>query len=127
MNIELMDTLTDIGIELSNSRGEKYAIGYDGDLDQYFSDRTRSGNTSFSESFADKIVVTPRLFKNNTIEWHIYIDVASVELFADQGSVTMTEIFFPGEDFNKIKFYAKNGTVNLINCKFYSLKSIWTK
>jgi fructan beta-fructosidase len=34
----------------------------------------------------------------------LIVDVASVELFADNGLTVMTEIFFPSQPFNKISF-----------------------
>jgi fructan beta-fructosidase len=35
---------------------------------------------------------------------HLFFDVASCELFADDGTVVMTDIFFPNGDFSKFEF-----------------------
>ena len=43
---------------------------------------------------------------------HLFFDKSSVELFADDGQVIMTEIFFPNEDFNELSLYVENGKVD---------------
>lgn len=116
---------TDFGIELSNSKGELYRIGYNLTNNEFYSDRSKSGDFSFSRSFAGPIPKSPRVLRKEKIRFHFFIDAASIELFADEGANTMTEIFFPTEDFNTIKIYAQGGNVKLESGKAYPLKSIW--
>ena len=115
----------DFGVELSNEKGESYRIGYDQGSNQFYSDRTRSGDFSFSGKFAGKPVLAQRLSTEKTLRLHLFVDAASVELFADGGGTAMTELFFPGEDFNRVKIYAAKGKVKLLKGKAYSLSSIW--
>jgi sucrose-6-phosphate hydrolase SacC (GH32 family) len=56
---------------------------------------------------------------------HLLIDVSSVELFAEDGRVVMTDIFFPNEDFSRLTVFAKNGSVKLDSGQLYDLVSIW--
>jgi sucrose-6-phosphate hydrolase SacC (GH32 family) len=125
LEIESFDSITDFGIELSNSKGENYRIGYDGNKKHYYSDRTKAGKSDFNDSFADKVVIAPGIANSNINSLHLFIDVASVELFADNGSVVLTEIYFPNEDFTAVKLYAENGSIKIKSGKFYSIKSIW--
>lgn len=110
------------GIELSNSRGEFYRIGYDASSTTYFSDRSRAGKTDFSPHFAARMQLAPRFSKDNTVKMHIIFDVASAELFADDGRSVMTEIYFPNEDFTTVKLFSKNGSVKVPQVVFYHLK-----
>ena len=55
----------------------------------------------------------------------IIVDVSSVELFADEGSVAMTAIYFPNEDFKKTSLFAKNGVAKSVKMEIWGLKSIW--
>lgn len=121
------ETSSDFGIELSNAKGERYRVGYNATAKQFYSDRTRSGDTSFSKKFAEKIHVAPRLSSEKTVRLQLFFDVASVELFADHGGTAMTDIFFPQEVFSNIKVYAGQGRVNLSKAEAYSLKSIWLR
>ena len=112
------------GIELSNSKNERYRIGFDGSKNEFFSDRTRAGDASFSKTFASKSLA-PRFSAGKTIKMHLFFDAASCELFADDGEVAMTEIFFPTEDFSKMSLFSEGGKAVLMSGKVWRLKSIW--
>jgi len=113
------------GIELSNSKGELYRIGYDASTNTYFSDRTKSGDASFSNKFASKLHTAPRLSNKELIDLHLFFDLASAELFADGGTTVLTDIFFPSEDFTQYQLFCDKGSVSLKEGTFYELKSIW--
>ena len=125
LNFEMEDTTANFGVELSNGKGEKYRIGYDAATNQFYSDRTQSGNFAFSPKFGAKVHTAPRISKDKNISLHLFFDAASAELFADGGATVLTDIFFPSENFSKVKIYAENGKVKLLNGEAWSLKSIW--
>ena len=113
------------GVELSNSRGEIYRIGYDPEHDEYFSDRRGAGDSSFSDKFADRVHRARRIGDTDTVRMHLVLDVASVELFADGGATVMTEVFFPNEDFDRAAFFAEGEEVELLRGEIHRLESIW--
>jgi fructan beta-fructosidase len=117
----------DFGVELSNAGGERYRVGYDAAGKQYYSDRTRAGEHAFSDKFAPRPTVAPRRTDVSAVRLHLFFDVASVELFADDGATVMTDIFFPTTPFDRLRLYSENGNVELKNARFYELKSIWTQ
>jgi fructan beta-fructosidase len=112
-------------VELSNARGEKYAMGYDASTNQFFSDRTKSGDASFSDKFSSKIHYSPRHSNDNLVRLHLFFDVASAELFADNGTDVMTEIYFPSEDYDRISLTAEEKPVTVVKSTIWQLKSIW--
>lgn len=93
--------VTDFTITLSNDSAKKLVIGYDKAGNNYFIDRTASGNVNFKEGFAARHTA-PRVAMDQNANLTLIIDVASVELFADDGLTVMTEIFFPKINYNKI-------------------------
>lgn len=113
------------GVELSNSRGEIYRIGYDAEQDEYFSDRRRAGDSSFSDKFADRVHRARRVGDAGTVRMHLVLDVASVELFADDGATVMTDIFFPTEKFDRAAFFSEGEEVELLRGEVHQLASIW--
>lgn len=114
---------TTFGLELYNASGERYRIGYDAAAKQFFSDRRQSGKITFSPKFAAQIHTAPRFSSEKTVRMRIIVDVASAEMFADDGSTVLTDVFFPNSDFNKARLFAENGTVRLIAGEIYGLKS----
>ncbi|MDF9800176.1 fructan beta-fructosidase [Catalinimonas alkaloidigena] len=110
----------DFGIVISNSLGEEVRIGYDQAQQQYYFDRTKAGKMDFSEDFAGRFPA-PRIAGSDTIKMHLYVDVASAELFADDGKTVMTNIFFPNENFQQLGLYSENGEVQLVSGTLYNL------
>lgn len=112
------------GVELSNSKGESYRIGYDAEKGQYFSDRTKAGDHSFSPKFAAEIHPAPRNSNDKTVKMHLFFDASSSELFADDGATVMTDILFPTENFNQISLFSESGKVS-VSGEAFEMKRIW--
>jgi fructan beta-fructosidase len=56
---------------------------------------------------------------------HLFFDVSSVELFADDGSVVLTDLFFPAEPFDTISLFCEGGSVEVTKVQLWKLKGIW--
>lgn len=90
---------------LSNESGDELVIGYREDQNAYYIDRSKSGEVSFNEEFP-KIASAQRLLNNGTLSFSLYVDVSSVELFADGGLTVMTSLFFPNKPLTKLRIIA---------------------
>ena len=116
---------SDVGIELSNARGERYRVGYRAGDDVFYSDRTEAGDHAFSDAFADDVHEAPRQARGDTVRLRVFFDVASMELFADDGTTVMTEIFFPSEPFSRLAIYGEGGPATLVEGRAWRLEGIW--
>jgi len=114
----------DFGIELLNNKNESLRIGFNKQKNAFYIDRTTFLNKSFSKEFS-ALHIAPRSVDTKKLTMHLFIDHSSVELLADDGTVVMTDIFFPSENFNKVRTFEKNGTSVLQNGKLTELRSIW--
>lgn len=104
--------LNDFTLVLGNSAGEELRLGYDKTVNQYFIDRSKSGQTSFSGKFIGRAAV-PRRAITPAADVTLYFDATSVEIFADGGLSVATALFFPGKPFTTVKLLAPDGlTVN---------------
>ncbi|HPE77124.1 MAG TPA: glycoside hydrolase family 32 protein [Draconibacterium sp.] len=113
----------EFGIKLSNEKGETFKIGYSPVNKTFFTDRTRAGQSSFSNEFSGKSIAYYEL--QNLMEVRIFVDEASVEVFVDNGKLVMTDIVFPTEPYNKLELYSTNGAFKLDSAEIWSLESIW--
>jgi len=100
--------LASFSLVLSNSKGEELVIGYDKAKNQYFIDRTKAGQSGFSNKFAGRHVA-PRLATTPGTDLTLLFDASSVELFADQGLTVMSELFFPTEVLSTLKLKSDTG------------------
>lgn len=123
---ELTDDKTEkLYLQFSNTQHEIYRVGFDIKKQLYFSDRTKAGNHSFSDKFGIAVHTAPRLIKSKHIKLHLFVDASSVELFADDGFVCITDLLFPSMSFDKVELVSEGGKVKLISTAVYSLNSIW--
>lgn len=114
-----------LGLILENPLGEWIKIGYSAKSKQFFVDRTKSGNMSFSDRFTGIDYAPYEIGKQ--LQLHLYLDAASVELFVDGGKLVMTDCFFPTENFSKLSLFAEKGEFKLAGGSITNLSGIWGK
>lgn len=125
MKIDLVQTTAEsFGFIFSNELGEQLEVGFERTNNRFYIDRSASGKTSFSNQF-ERRHFAPRIASDSTLKWQMFLDHSSLELFADDGMVTMTETFFPNENFTKTVFFENGGKVHVENCQMYELNAIW--
>ncbi|WP_435355174.1 glycoside hydrolase family 32 protein [Emticicia sp. SJ17W-69] len=118
-------TASELGFVLSNSKNEKLVFGYDKASKQVFIDRINAGKSDFSTKFAKKHFAPFTDSKTLTIK--ALIDNSSIEVFVNGGSIALTDLFFPNEDYTRLEVYSNGGNAELISGAVYPLKSIWKK
>jgi len=111
-----------IALLFSNDKGESYRIWLEGNT--FYSDRSKAGQTGFKQDFG-RIATAPRWSKNRTLDLDVWLDVASVELFADGGLTNITEIFFPTPPFDQVILEVAGGAVTVEKGNIGAVGSIW--
>ncbi|WP_320113211.1 glycoside hydrolase family 32 protein [Draconibacterium orientale] len=111
------------GIILKNNLGEYFKIGYSTPENIFYTDRTKGGINSFSENFAG--LHTANYEAGETMNIHLFIDEASVEVFVDGGELVFTDIVFPTESYDKVELFSTKGSIELIEAEAWSLNSTW--
>jgi fructan beta-fructosidase len=106
----------------SNASGQNVKAGYNEEKNAFFIDRSQAGRSDFNTQFAT-IHYAPRIARSNDSKITLLIDNTSLELFADQGLTTITEIFFPDQPFNALQQGSSRKPVEDI--KISQLSSIW--
>ena len=115
VEVVLSDLKSDVyTFTLANSKGEKVEFGIDNAEYFYFIDRSKSGDLSFSDKFAN--VVSKANFENKQeqLKVEIVIDKTSVEIFYNEGKTVITEIFFPSSPFESLSLSSKNNSETTI-------------
>ncbi len=113
------------GLRLYNDEGEEFKVGFDSGRNQFFTDKTKAGKQNFSDKFVTKRHYATTVTDADFLDMHIIIDKSSCELLAEGGFMSMTDIFFPNEDFNHAEFFSEQGEVELRGASASELKSIW--
>lgn len=125
LSINLKDSQSNKwGVKFKNSKDETLKIGYDKENQYFFIDRRDAGVNDFSDSF-EGLHTMPWKLNKEVVDIRLLYDVSSIELFADNGNVVMTELFFPSSPYNYAGIYSKGGILELNEIIVYKLKSIW--
>ena len=110
-------------LSFSNAINERIVVGYDQASNQYFVDRSSAGISDFSQDFAG-VHYAERVSEAPQMPLSIWMDESSIELFADNGTVAMTDLFFMSEQWNRVVFESGPEAV-LVEGDIYRLQSIW--
>ena len=108
------------GFKLKNAKNEEVIVTFDFAQNTFSFDRTKSGIVGFSRHFP--AVTAAPLMAKQTYQLRLLVDVCSVEAFIDGGEVSMTNLIFPNEPYNKIEFFTENGNTRVNSLKIIALK-----
>lgn len=88
-------------MQFENELGQTYKMAYNAEKKQLSLDRSQSGLVDFNSNF--RVVhqnFLPSL-KQDTLQFRIFVDWSSIEIFINNALYAFTEIVFPEEPFNK--------------------------
>ena len=131
------------GFDLMNAKGEIAKIYLDMKTGKLVMDRTVSGLVAFGDKsephaketddhrktmsinyqndFALGTWAPLSLCEGKTYHLHVFVDKCSVEIFVDGGRIAMTNLVFPTEPYNTLRFYTEGGEAQISNLKIYKL------
>ena len=64
---------------------------------------------------------------DGTVKLRMIVDRGSVEVFANQGEITVTKLFYPDRLNMDLELSSKGGTARITAMEAYRLRSIWLK
>lgn len=138
-----------VGFDLMNSKGEKARIYLDMKTGRIVMDRTESGITdlpkwgnnkgnydvhvketdehrktlsvNYQNDFALGTWAPLSLCEGRTYHLHVFVDKCSVEIFVDGGRIAMTNLVFPTEVYDSLRFFTEGGEAQVENLTIYQL------
>lgn len=132
-----------VGFDIMNAKGEKTKIYLDLKSGRAVMDRTESGLIAFGEKaephfkenhdrrktesinyindFALGTWAPLSLCEGKSYHLNVFVDKCSVELFVDGGRIAMTNLVFPTEVYNSIRFYTEGGKAEVKNLSIHKL------
>lgn len=122
-----------VGLQFGNEQNEFCSFFYSIDEGIYELNRRKSGDISFSSTFADRVARAKRISKSNVLTGRIVLDTASIEIFADDGLNTFSALFFPTQPYERIQMIVALEDTNLTRSvvvqqfSVAALNSIWQK
>lgn len=113
------------GLKLrKGENNEETIVGYDVKNTSLFVDRTRSGNVDFDSTFAG-VEEAPLTLNKNRVRMHVFVDWSSVEVFAGEGEVVITDRIFPSPESGGLEVFSEGGTAKIVSMDIWNLESAW--
>jgi fructan beta-fructosidase len=113
-----------IAWKILQGEDDETVVGFDAAKGQLFVDRSKSAATQFSKAFPSR-TVAPLTLGNGPLKLHIFVDRSSVEVFAQDGAVAMTNLVFPKPGSTGLSLAASGGGVENIQFRMWALGSAW--
>jgi sucrose-6-phosphate hydrolase SacC (GH32 family) len=114
----------EFGLKVRQGNGEETIIGYNVAAGEIFVDRTRSGQVDFSTQFPG-VHAAPLPPADGSITMHVFVDWSSVEVFANDGRVVITDLIFPDPSSTGAEVYSSGGEAVLTRVDAWQLDSTW--
>ncbi len=121
LEFQVDPTLNRVGLNLRVGDKTKTTLGYGIKAKHLFFGRAESVEVSFSKDFSLNHIA-PLLPQDGIIKLHIILDHSSVEIFANDGLVVMTEQVFPSDDATGLELFVDGGTVNIKQLTIHRLE-----
>lgn len=124
--ISFLAPAKDFKLTLSNKVGEKTTLILDAASSLLMLDRTGSGNTNFNYEFGNKLHYTPMKDISEKLEFSIYLDWSSIEVFVNGGQYAMTDQLFPSQAYTQLSIEnLSSGELEIENLNISSMQSVW--
>ncbi|MCM1450584.1 MAG: DUF4980 domain-containing protein, partial [Clostridiales bacterium] len=109
-----------LSLTFSNEKGEKSVLTYAPDYETLSFDRRESGIVDFSQDFP-AVTVSPTFNGGNLLPLRIFIDRASMEVFANDGKGVMTNLVFPTIPYTHMTINTDGGSAKVKNLRIYTI------
>ena len=113
------------GLKVRVGEGEETVIGYDVAAAELFVDRTRSGDVAFSPRFPSVQRAPLRPDRRGRLRLTVLVDRSSVEVFAGDGRIAITDQIFPRATSDGVQVFAEGGSVKVESLAIRRLRSAW--
>lgn len=110
------------GLRIYSDEQHWTEIGFDKRRGEFYIDRTKSGLTIAPEFPAR---TTAPLVIGRPYDLTLIVDRSSIEAYAQNGAITMSNLIYPLTQTNKIEFFSSGDKPAMATGKLWKLRSIW--
>ncbi len=119
-------TATKVGFSLREGNNQKTVVLYDLGTKEISIDRSNSSSYYTSGYYTEKMSQFVEENSDGTIDFHIYVDKSSVEVFMEGYTVAGAAQIFPDPSSLGASLIVEGGEAS-VDLKVYDMKSIWKK
>jgi len=111
-----------LGIRLYTDAGHWTEIGFDRGKREFYTDRTQSG-IAITPDFPGKTIAP--LVEDRPYDLKVIVDRSSIEAFAQNGTIAMTNLVFPTSESNRLVLFSGSRKPVTVTGEIWKLRPIW--
>lgn len=108
-------------LNVLQSEAERTALRYDVARQELTLDRTQSGNVGFNPLFASTRETAKVPLQSGLLHLRLLVDKSVVEVFAQNGETTLTDLVFPRQHTGRITLTAEGGAARITTLRLTNL------
>ena len=112
---------TALTLNLLQSANEKTVLRYDVAKQELTLDRRQSGNVAFHSMFASSLETAKVPLRDGQLQLRLLVDKSMVEVFAQDGETTLTDLVFPRQHQGRISLTADGATAQIATLRLTDL------
>ena len=116
-------TATSVALHVLQSDSERTTLSYDVARQVLTLDRRQSGNVGFNPLFAATLETARVPLRNGRLQLRLLVDKSVVEVFAQGGETTLTDLVFPRQHAGRISLTAEGGPAQVDGLRLRDLSS----
>jgi fructan beta-fructosidase len=110
------------GVRIYTDKAHWTEVGFDRSKSQFYMDRTKSSRT-VTPNFPAKM--SAALVPSRPYDLKIIVDRSSIEAYAQNGTIAMTNLVFPTSDSSRVALFSASGKPGTVTGDAWKLRSIW--
>ena len=114
-------TAKSVSLNVLQSDSERTTLRYDVARQELTLDRRQSGNVAFNPLFASTLETARVPLQNGQLQLRLLVDKSVVEVFAQGGETTLTDLVFPRQHAGRISLTAEGGPAQISGLRLRDL------
>ncbi len=119
LSVDLQSTRR-FSLKVDHGAGQETILTCDVQSGTLALDRTRSGESGFSDVFA-AVHTAPLALEQGALDLRVFLDTCSIEVFAQQGSIAFTDLIFPRGAEHTVSLVAEGGDPTILALDLWPL------
>ena len=125
LSLDISSCFEVLGVRFSNQLGQQVELYLDISAEKLVIDRSKTLIDENLKNYPYSYSANCPLADTALFDMHIVIDSCSIEVFACNGTVVMTGLYFVEEAFDRITLFSTKDKCRLVDGEFWPLDSVW--